>query len=139
MTRLVYVLVFLFCASAAKAVTCENVTFSQSSFTVCAVNASEDLRLFHADAAGKIYGGFTAIENDVGPLVFAMNAGMYHDDRSPVGLFQEDGDVKRSIVFSAGPGNFGMLPNGVLCISDNAVGVIESSNYETSSNLGRCL
>ena len=129
MIRLILACLSLFAASTAKAVTCQDVTFSETSFTVCEVSAAEDLRLFHADDTGEIYGGFAPIEADVGALSFAMNAGMYHDDRSPVGLYQEAGNIKRSIVLSAGPGNFGLLPNGVLCIRDGEIKVIESSQF----------
>ena len=52
-------------------------------------------------------------------LVFAMNAGMYHPDRRPVGLYVEDGAAGAPLVTRAGPGNFGMLPNGVFCIRDD--------------------
>jgi uncharacterized protein YigE (DUF2233 family) len=61
-------------------------------------------------------------------LAFAMNAGMYHADRAPVGLFVENGQERHGIVTSAGPGNFGMLPNGVFCVGE-AFAVIESHRY----------
>ena len=114
----------------AKAVICTD----DGDFTVCAVDpATEDLRLFHSDANGTIYGSFSAVEADVGPLSFAMNAGMYHEDRSPVGLYVEDGIQTMRLVTNAGPGNFGMLPNGVLCITENRARVIETLSFETEA------
>jgi uncharacterized protein YigE (DUF2233 family) len=113
----------------ANAVTCEDVTFQGNSYTACTVNAAtEDLRLFHSDATGEIIGSFGALD-DVYPdktLPFAMNAGMYHQDRTPVGLYLENGVQKSGIVISDGPGNFGLLPNGVLCLTDTSAQVIES-------------
>jgi uncharacterized protein YigE (DUF2233 family) len=58
-----------------------------------------------------------------------MNAGMYHQDRSPVGLYREDGEDQTRIVTSDGPGNFGLLPNGVLCLTDDSARVYESLSY----------
>jgi uncharacterized protein YigE (DUF2233 family) len=58
-----------------------------------------------------------------------MNAGMYHRDLAPVGLYVEEGVEVSGIVTSDGPGNFGLLPNGVFCIGDG-FRVIESRSYE---------
>ncbi|MFC3119046.1 phosphodiester glycosidase family protein [Jhaorihella thermophila] len=62
-------------------------------------------------------------------LAFAMNAGMYHDDRSPVGHYVEDGQEQMRVIPNAGPGNFGLLPNGVFCIRAGRADVIETRRY----------
>jgi uncharacterized protein YigE (DUF2233 family) len=62
-------------------------------------------------------------------LGFAMNAGMYHEDRSPVGLYIQDGIEYQRIITSDGPGNFGLLPNGVLCWTDRAAHIVESRAF----------
>ena len=64
-----------------------------------------------------------------GRLVFAMNAGMYHSDRRPVGLYVEDGMERARIVTRDGPGNFGLLPNGVFCLTKDTASVIESREF----------
>ena len=120
----------LWLAAPALAVECETVTHRDLSFTVCTVDATtENLRLFHADTTGTPYASFDAIEEAHGPLAFAMNAGMYHDDRSPVGLYIEDEHQTMRLITSDGPGNFGLLPNGVLCLNDTTAQVIESLEY----------
>lgn len=112
---------------------CADVTFEDLPFTLCEAVAGDDLRLFLNDEDGAAHGSFARIEAALDArgegLVFAMNAGMYHPDRQPVGLYIEDGDERRGIVTSAGPGNFGMLPNGVFCIHDSALAVIESRTF----------
>ncbi len=124
MIRLIALLICF--ASPTWAVDCAD----RGDFTVCSVDATtEDLRLFHANASGQIYGSFDAIEEDIGPLEFAMNAGMYHQDRSPVGLYLDHGRETNGLVTSEGPGNFGMLPNGVFCIGDRFARVFESLLY----------
>jgi uncharacterized protein YigE (DUF2233 family) len=108
------------------AATCSDLNFEGTPYTICEVAASDEARLFLNDPAGRLYGSFGAIEADLGPLVFAMNAGMYHEDRAPVGHYVEDRIEAMRLITSAGPGNFGMLPNGVLCIEDQAIRVIET-------------
>jgi uncharacterized protein YigE (DUF2233 family) len=102
-------------------------------YTLCEVAEGDDLRLFLTAPDGQPYGSFARIEADLGArgerLVFAMNAGMYHSDRRPVGLYVQDGRQVAPLVTRAGPGNFGMLPNGVFCIRLRGFAVIESRAY----------
>jgi uncharacterized protein YigE (DUF2233 family) len=120
----------------AQAVDCRTEPWDGRSYTVCEVDATtEDLRLFLTDPGGTAYGSFSAVDarlaGEGGQLVFAMNAGMYHEDRSPVGHYRENGAEVRGVIDTAGPGNFGMLPNGVFCIGPGRAEVIETLAYET--------
>lgn len=121
---------------AAAGAHCENTTFDGVPFTLCTVEAGADLRLFLNDPEGVPLSSFARIDALLAErgerLVFAMNAGMYHPDRRPVGLYVEDGDQQRGIVTRAGPGNFGMLPNGVFCILDDGFQVIESRAFASA-------
>nr|WP_263619013.1 phosphodiester glycosidase family protein [Ruegeria profundi] len=121
-------------AAQAAAVTCEKVTHEEKRYTVCEVDASEaDLRLFLKDENGELLGHFSSVNEvlaaDGKRLAFAMNAGMYHDDRSPVGHYVEDGQEQMRVIPNAGPGNFGLLPNGVFCISEGRADVFETLDY----------
>ena len=125
--------ILVFAASPAVAVTCEDVTHLDASYTVCDVSATEDLQLFLRDDAGDILGSFNAIERHTGQnLLFAMNAGMYHDDRGPVGHYVEDGTQEMRVIASDGPGNFGLLPNGIFCISDT-LRVYETLDFQRTN------
>lgn len=98
---------------------CRDLEFDGASFTLCEVAAGDDLRLWLHDDTGALIGTPERLEQMLAPherLVFAMNAGMYHPDRRPVGLFVAEFDEQAGIVTSEGPGNFGLLPNGVLCL-----------------------
>ncbi len=116
----------------AAAVTCQDVTYDGRSYTACWVDAtSEQIKLFHQDENGAVIGSLRAIADQPGVAAvhFAMNAGMYHDDRSPVGHYVEDGTETMRVITNAGPGNFGLLPNGVFCINEGNVQVYETLRY----------
>lgn len=113
--------------AAAAAVDCGTVSHDGASFAVCTVDpARQDLRLFLRGADGQPYGDFDAVARAVGPLSFAMNAGMYHPDRRPVGLYIEDGTPETRLLTADSAGNFGLLPNGVFCIGDGWARVVET-------------
>ena len=112
---------------AAPAAACEAVEHRGRAFTVCSVDlAAHEARLHLRDGNGDVYGGFDGLP---GGVEVAMNAGMYHPDRRPVGLYVEDGVETAPLVTSAGPGNFGMLPNGVLCLMDDRAAVVETRAF----------
>lgn len=117
---------------AVQAGECRDITFEAQSYTICEVSVGEDLRLFHSGMDGA-YGSFRKVDEALSAegkaLGFAMNAGMYHRDLAPVGLYVEDGVEVSGIVTSDGPGNFGLLPNGVFCIGDG-FRVIESRAFK---------
>jgi uncharacterized protein YigE (DUF2233 family) len=116
----------------AEAAECRDLSFEGASYTLCEVAVGEDLRLFHSGPDGA-YGSFRNLDQTLAPdgkaLGFAMNAGMYHRDLAPVGLYVEDGVEVSGIVTSDGPGNFGLLPNGVFCIGET-FRVIESHAFK---------
>lgn len=125
-------LAFCLAPVAAEAAECRDTSFEGASYTVCEVAAGEDLRLFHSGPDGA-YGSFRKLDEALAAtgkaLGFAMNAGMYHRDLAPVGLYVEDGVEVSAIVTSDGPGNFGLLPNGVFCIGET-FRVIESRTFK---------
>jgi uncharacterized protein YigE (DUF2233 family) len=112
---------------------CEEITFEGSGFTVCEANPqTDDIRLFLNGDDDTPLGTFHNVEEALDQrLSFAMNAGMYHPDRRPVGLYIENGVELAPIVTREGPGNFGLLPNGVLCLTENAALVIESRKFDS--------
>lgn len=118
---------------AQDAAPCDQVQFENTRFTLCEVGADQDLRLFHSGPDGSLLGSFAAVNRMLGAegrqLVFAMNAGMYHPDRAPVGLYIDRQGQSRGIVTGGSDDNFGMLPNGVFCIRNEGFAVIESRSY----------
>lgn len=58
-----------------------------------------------------------------------MNAGMYHGDFTPVGLFVSEGHELTPLNTSSAPGNFFLKPNGVFLIGPRGAAVVETSEY----------
>ena len=118
---------------------CAPVSHDGRGHVVCTVGATDDLRLWLRDGDGRVLGGFdrlvAALEAAGERLIFAMNAGMYHADRAPVGLFRGEGGEEGKLITAPGPGNFGMLPNGVFCIlREGGFAVVESRAFVTASS-----
>jgi len=104
-------------------------------YTVCTARAGvDDLRIWFTDSTGAAFGSFrridNALEGEGARLGFAMNAGMYHRDLRAVGLLIVDGEERAPIVLRAGPGNFGLLPNGVFCITPDRFVLRESRAFD---------
>ena len=118
-----------------EAATCTVQPYDGTDYAVCEVDLNRDmLRLFlYEPDTERPYGYFgtlnAALEQQGFALGFATNAGMYHDNRAPVGLYIEDGETAQTVISNAGPGNFGLLPNGVLCLRDRRADVIETLRY----------
>jgi uncharacterized protein YigE (DUF2233 family) len=112
---------------------CAQLVHDEIPYTICEAGPGDDLRLFLSDTDGAPLGSFERIEEELAAtglgLGFAMNAGMYHPDRRPVGLYVEEGETQTRIVTAAGPGNFGMLPNGVFCVQKDGFAVVESRAF----------
>ncbi|KPQ16922.1 MAG: putative periplasmic protein [Rhodobacteraceae bacterium HLUCCO18] len=133
MIRAALVALGLLTAPPASAAECQGILFDGARFTACTVDMQrDDVRLFLRDPKGEVYGTFSRLQSGLADgerLVLAMNAGMFHEDLRPVGLYIEDGIEEMWLVTSDGPGNFGLLPNGVLCISEAGADVIESRRF----------
>jgi uncharacterized protein YigE (DUF2233 family) len=130
--RLILAALLTVLATPLMALDCYERDHNGQSYSICDVDLTQDkLRLFLRDEAGETIGSFRRLKSELDgkALLFAMNAGMYHDDRNPVGHYIEDGTQVMRVVPNAGPGNFGMLPNGVLCITADTARVYETSRF----------
>lgn len=99
---------------------CEKRDFDGRGYVVCTLSAAQEpgLQLWLDGPDGRPLGDFSALRRSLPKdriLAFAMNAGMFHPDYSPVGLYVSDGKTAHDLVTAGGGGNFGMLPNGVFC------------------------
>lgn len=113
---------------------CRAVSFEAADYTVCEI----DLRryrvgLFWQGPDGRPYGSLYAFKRAMAaagdPPVVSMNAGMYHEDLSPVGLFVSGGRQLNPANEGDGDGNFFMKPNGVFYADGDRAGILETEAY----------
>jgi uncharacterized protein YigE (DUF2233 family) len=111
---------------------CQRLERPESSYIVCTADLRRhEVKLFWRGPDGEVLGSFERLRQtaDGARLVFAMNAGMYHEDRSPVGLYVENGRELKKANTASGPGNFHLKPNGVFFVKGKTVGVLETRAY----------
>jgi len=121
-----------------RAVDCSVVQFHGTQATVCRVDLNtERLQLFLYDSAGKPFNSFGRLSQSLATrgerLSFAMNAGMYREDYSPVGLMVTEGRQVHRLNLASGFGNFYLKPNGVFLLSASGARIVESSQYRSLS------
>jgi uncharacterized protein YigE (DUF2233 family) len=124
----------LLLSGVAHSVACKTEIFRGTSFTVCRVNLSnERLTLFWRDELGRPYRQFSVLRDALRAqgkkLEFAVNAGMYQPDFSPVGLFVANGKQLVPLNRHVGSGNFSQQPNGVFLTEGNLARVITTDEY----------
>jgi uncharacterized protein YigE (DUF2233 family) len=131
-------LVGLLCMAPAfsAAVECSEIQYQGTRSTVCRVDLrTERLRLFLNDESGKPFTSFRRVDQSLAArneqLAFAMNAGMYREDYSPLGLLVMDGHQVHRLNLASGFGNFYLKPNGVFILSASGARIIESSEYRS--------
>ena len=134
-TKIAAATLLVFGALRVEAAPCAPQNFEASSYVVCLVDpAKDDLRLYWREPNGHAYGGLDPLAKAVAArgrsLHFAMNAGMFEEDLSPVGLYIENGkEFHKADVRGGGESNFHLKPNGIFWIGEKTAGVTETSRY----------
>jgi uncharacterized protein YigE (DUF2233 family) len=116
---------------------CITQTFEASRFTVCPADAAEhDVEIAWADAQRMPYRAFHiyAEKNDVTRVRFAMNAGMFHLNGSPVGYLLINKRKLQKLSTKSGPGNFHLKPNGLFFTTATGFGVETTEDFAKRKN-----
>lgn len=124
----------------ARADGCVPDRFEDQAYLVCTFDpATADLRLFWQDDQAKPYRSFSNLARSAGgsgkTLTFAINAGMYDTDFSPIGLYVENGRALRSVDTTTldrparDVPNFYKKPNGVFFVGDGTAGIATTEAY----------
>ena len=133
----VFIIVLVLWLTPVWSAECQDFKFQEAPFTACTAKIPEDdIRLFLYDKTGNIYGQFQKLDNFLQEerlnIVFATNGGMYHADRSPVGMYVENFKKVSPLIIGDGPGNFGLLPNGVFCFNKKEFMILETEKFARS-------
>jgi uncharacterized protein YigE (DUF2233 family) len=111
---------------------CSSRAFEGSDYIVCTIDLRVySVHLFWKDGNDHPYGGFDRLPRTLSgaPIAFAMNAGMYEADLSPVGLYIENGKTLKRANTRNGPGNFHLKPNGIFYISGQTAGILTTERF----------
>jgi uncharacterized protein YigE (DUF2233 family) len=124
----------LSCSGVSHAVECAARTAGDTAFTECRVSLDvEQLELFWRDDTGQPYRQFSSLREALAikgkQLVFAVNAGMYQPNFSPVGLFVAEGRELVPLNHHVGSGNFSQQPNGVFLVEGGSARVMTTDDY----------
>ncbi|AKI00313.1 putative periplasmic protein [Hoeflea sp. IMCC20628] len=114
---------------------CEEHIFEGARAILCVIDpALRDVALVYRDPENRPYGNVSkavaALAAEGRTPLLAMNAGMYHADMLPVGLYVEDGKELSPLNTDDDFGNFFLKPNGVFFLrADGSAGVMETLAY----------
>ena len=120
--------------------TCNRQTFESTNYIICdAKTDGTGLHLFWKNSDDEPYRNFWKIADAAATrgetLVFALNAGMYQPDFSPMGLYVENGRElrpasKTAPVRGSGPvPNFYKKPNGIFYLGDKGAEILPTGRF----------
>lgn len=120
--------------------TCNRQTFESTNYIICDAKADgTGLHLFWKNSDDEPYRNFSKIADAAASrgetLVFALNAGMYQPDFSPMGLYVENGRElrpasKTTPVRGSGPvPNFYKKPNGIFYLGDKGAEILPTGRF----------
>ncbi|MBB4289820.1 uncharacterized protein YigE (DUF2233 family) [Rhizobium leguminosarum] len=124
----------------ADAQPCEQQTFEEAKYVVCTLEPGKaDLRLFWKNANGAPYRAFSSLAEAVRAegktLAFAVNAGMYRADFSPMGLYVENArelqpaNTTKAESSAGQVPNFYKKPNGVFFLGEAGAGILPTAEF----------
>lgn len=102
---------------------------------------TQHIAFFWKDSAQNRYGNFENLRNALNAekqeLVFAMNGGMFNPDKTPVGLYIENGKMLTPLdAAQQGYGNFYLQPNGILYLTnDNQAVICKTTDFKLTENI----
>lgn len=110
--------------------------FKAKNYVVFQPSDLSQLHLALNDHTGQVLGSFKAWQKLLTacqPLKFGMNAGMYHPNYQPVGLYIENSKQQVALNTQQGVGNFFMQPNGVLAWNKDHAIITTTSAWQAQS------
>ncbi|KXZ64418.1 hypothetical protein AVENLUH7437_01972 [Acinetobacter venetianus] len=136
MTMKIWLLAFLSMYSVVElhAAQYQSIQVDQITYDVIKVEKIDQLELFLKDKnSDRYYQRFSGLQENLpacAQMSFAMNAGMYHADFQPVGLYVEHAKQTSQLNEDTGFGNFFMQPNGVLAWNHQKAMIQTTTDYK---------
>ncbi|MEX0341648.1 MAG: phosphodiester glycosidase family protein [Erythrobacter sp.] len=94
---------------------CRSIIFEDTPFTHCLAVPSRHSIAMELGSDGKPYRSLRdfAAASEADSIAFAMNAGIFDSEGTPIGYFVKDSERLQQLSTVSGSGNFYMKPNGV--------------------------
>ena len=110
---------------------------SESTYQIIKIDLRKvDLTLHRSNSDNVLYKNFKDLEKDLQTLnkslLFATNAGIFHKDYFPNGLYIESSKTISPLNTKNGKGNFYLKPNGVFMIQAGIPQIMNTSHYKKS-------
>jgi uncharacterized protein YigE (DUF2233 family) len=121
--------------AAASSGPCRHMAHQRATYIVCEIDLRRHIvrtywkRPKDGKPYGTLWGLVRAMKADGKRPVLAMNAGMFKEDRSPLGLYVEDGKELVGPDTADGDGNFYMKPNGIFYVAGDRAAVVETGRF----------
>lgn len=94
-------------------------------------------------ASNDSFDGFVALEERLKRegrrILWAMNGGMYHADRRPVGLLVSDSHLLQPLNTAQGQGNFFLKPNGVFAFTLRGPALMSTQRWQAHQGESKTL
>jgi uncharacterized protein YigE (DUF2233 family) len=117
-----------------KGVEALRVRRSAEEYLLAFVSKEAPIEVLLMGAANDFFDGFPALEERLNRegrrILWAMNGGMYHADRRPVGLLVSGSQLLQPLNTSHGEGNFFLEPNGVFALIPSGPAVMSTRRWQ---------
>ena len=136
----IYIAVLVLAIASIPAFTLQKKNTDERFITYTLDPKKQDLKLYWKDEKQQNFKSIqnlkTWLEKNHKKLEFAMNAGMYKEDNSPLGLFIEDHKKITPLNTKSGEGNFYLKPNGVFYITtDNLPVICNTASFRNNGKI----
>lgn len=111
----------------------ERVRYRNKEYLVARAEPAARIDVLLMNSEGDPFSSFPELEAQLlrrkQRLLWAMNAGMYHLDRNPVGLLVSRAQTRSALNVQTGYGNFYLEPNGVFAITEAGPRILSTQAY----------
>lgn len=116
-----------------RGVEAERVRYADKEYLVARAAPAARIDVLLMNSAGDEFSSFPELEARLARrkqrLLWAMNGGMYHHDRNPVGLLVSRAQTRSPLNVQTGYGNFFLQPNGVFALTEAGPQIVSTQVF----------